>query len=33
MFVYVIVNNESLKIYIGQHKGDDLGKYLSKKFL
>lgn len=32
MFVYVIVNNESLKIYIGQHKGDDLGKYLSKKF-
>ena len=32
MFVYVIVCTESLKLYIGQHKGTDLGKYLSKKF-
>jgi len=32
MFVYVIVCNETLKIYIGQHKGSDLGKYLSKKW-
>lgn len=32
MFIYVIVNSETLKIYIGQHKGPDLGKYLSKKF-
>jgi hypothetical protein len=32
MFIYVIVCRESLKLYIGQHKGQDLGKYLSKKF-
>jgi group I intron endonuclease len=32
MFVYVIVCSETLKIYIGQHKGDDLKKYLSKKY-
>jgi hypothetical protein len=32
MFVYVIVNSETLKIYIGQHKHKDLGKYLSRKF-
>jgi group I intron endonuclease len=32
MFIYVIVCNETLKIYVGQHKGDDLGKYLSRKF-
>ena len=32
MFVYVIVCNESLKLYVGQHGGTDLGKYLSKKF-
>ena len=32
MLVYVIVCAETLKIYIGQHKDDDLGKYLSKKF-
>ena len=32
MFVYAIVCRATLKIYIGQHKGLDLGKYLSKKF-
>lgn len=32
MFVYIIVCSESLKLYVGQHKGDDLQKYLSKKF-
>lgn len=32
MFVYVIVCNESLKLYVGQHRGSDIGKYLSKKF-
>ena len=32
MTVYLIVCNESLKIYVGQHKGSDLGKYLSRKF-
>jgi NUMOD3 motif len=32
MFIYVIVCSESLKLYIGQHKGQDLGKYLSRKF-
>ena len=32
MFVYVIVCRETLKIYVGQHKYDDLGKYLSRKF-
>ena len=32
MFVYVIVCSETLKIYVGQHKHNDLGKYLSRKF-
>jgi hypothetical protein len=32
MFVYVIVNSETLKIYIGQHKGNNLRKYLQDKF-
>ena len=32
MFVYVLVCCESLKLYVGQHKGEDLGKYLSQKF-
>jgi hypothetical protein len=32
MFVYVIVCSETLKIYIGQHKGTDLRKYLWQKF-
>lgn len=31
MFVYVIVNSETLKIYIGQHKGTNLRKYLQTK--
>jgi len=31
MFVYVIVNSETLKIYIGQHKGQNLQKYLQQK--
>jgi hypothetical protein len=31
MFVYVIVNSETLKIYIGQHKGNNLQKYLQTK--
>lgn len=31
MFVYVIVNSEALKIYIGQHKGQNLQKYLQQK--
>lgn len=31
MFVYVIVNSETLKIYIGQHKGTNLRQYLQKK--
>ncbi len=32
MFIYVIVCSETLKIYVGQHKNNDLGKYLSRKF-
>jgi NUMOD3 motif len=32
MFIYVIVCDESLKLYVGQHQGADLRKYLSKKF-
>ena len=32
MYVYVIVNSETLKIYIGQHKGTNLRKYLQTKF-
>src|ERR1700676_1522992 len=31
MFVYVIVNSETLKIYVGQHKGTNLRKYLQTK--
>lgn len=31
MFVYMIVNHETLKCYIGRHKGDDLQKYLRQK--
>lgn len=32
MIVYVIVCSETLKIYIGQHSGPDLQKYLAKKW-
>src|SRR3984885_2178380 len=32
MFVYIITCSETLKIYVGQHQGSDLGKYLSRKF-
>lgn len=32
MFIYCIVNSETLKIYIGQHKGSNLQKYLQTKF-
>jgi|SRR5579864_1842345 len=32
MFIYVIVCSETLKIYVGQHKGRNLGWYLSRKF-
>jgi len=31
MFIYVIVCSETLKIYIGQHKGNNLQKYLQTK--
>jgi exopolysaccharide biosynthesis predicted pyruvyltransferase EpsI len=31
MFIYVIVNSETLKIYVGQHKGTNLQKYLQTK--
>ena len=31
MFIYVIVNRATLKIYIGQHKGDSLRQYLQRK--
>jgi group I intron endonuclease len=31
MFVYVIVCSETLKIYVGQHKGEDLQHYLQQK--
>src|ERR1035437_7642037 len=31
MFIYAIVNSETLKIYIGQHKGQTLQKYLQTK--
>jgi hypothetical protein len=31
MFVYVIVCRESLKLYVGQHKGSNLRKYLQTK--
>lgn len=31
MFVYVIVCSETLKIYVGQHKGKNLRQYLQQK--
>ena len=31
MFVYVIVNSETLKLYVGQHKGKNLRQYLQEK--
>jgi GIY-YIG catalytic domain-containing protein len=31
MVIYVIVCNETLKIYVGQHKGSNLQKYLQTK--
>ena len=31
MFIYAIVNSATLKIYIGQHKGKSLQKYLQDK--
>jgi len=31
MFIYVITNSVTGKIYIGQHKGDDLKRYLKQK--
>jgi hypothetical protein len=31
MFIYVIVNSETLKLYVGQHKGNNLRKYLQTK--
>lgn len=32
MFIYVIVCSETLKIYIGQHKGQSLAQYLRSKW-
>lgn len=32
MFIYLIVNHVTGKYYVGQHKGDDLQKYLRYKF-
>ena len=32
MFIYLIVNHETGKYYVGQHKGDNLKKYLQTKF-
>lgn len=31
MFIYAIVNSETLKVYIGQHKGNNLRQYLQQK--
>lgn len=31
MFIYLIVNHETGKYYVGQHKGNNLKKYLQKK--
>jgi hypothetical protein len=31
MFIYVIVCSESLKLYVGQHKGESLKRYLQQK--
>jgi hypothetical protein len=32
MFIYLIVNHETGKYYVGQHKGDNLKAYLQRKF-
>jgi GIY-YIG catalytic domain len=32
MFIYVIVCNESVKLYVGQHKGNNLRQYLQQKW-
>lgn len=32
MFIYLIVNHETGKYYVGQHKGTNLQKYLQQKF-
>src|SRR5579864_954982 len=32
MFIYVIVCSETLKIYVGQHKGPNLSWYLTRKW-
>jgi len=32
MFIYLLVNHTTGKYYIGQHKGNNLKKYLQKKF-
>jgi len=32
MFIYLIVNHTTGKYYVGQHKGDNLKKYLQRKF-
>lgn len=32
MFIYLIVNHVTGKYYVGQHKGNDLRKYLQQKF-
>lgn len=32
MFIYLIVNHETGKYYVGQHKGNNLKKYLQDKF-
>jgi len=31
MLIYTIVNSESLKLYVGQHKGQNLRKYMQTK--
>ena len=31
MFIYVLVCKESLKLYVGQHKGESLQRYLQQK--
>jgi len=32
MFIYLITNKVTGKVYVGQHKGDDLQHYLQQKF-
>jgi hypothetical protein len=32
MFIYKIINTVNGKIYVGQHKGEDLQHYLQRKF-